>query len=243
VACIEPPHSIYDAHYTAGFRCIHEPSWCESLQHVLGSPWERTAIWRKWQHRHWEESKTSKRRQCWNQYGVGHETRFSKHNWESTYFMIMWKSWNWPSNSSECLLYWLHWHLVIETSSLTLKESKSASRNFQLWMWGHIWTLHWSCSNMSTTYMDSPASGSEIQNTVITGHSLQHKMNRPLSSMSCNYSDNSEIGPCGCWRGLQSHCITISQCTMTCMIISIAWCELWLKRRPHGRKTCSSPWS
>jgi hypothetical protein len=38
-----------------------------------------------------------KRGQCYNQQGVGHETRFSKDNWESTYFMIFWKSWSWPS--------------------------------------------------------------------------------------------------------------------------------------------------
>jgi len=30
------------------------------------------------------------------------------------YFKIFWKSWNKPSYSRECLLYWLHWHLVLK---------------------------------------------------------------------------------------------------------------------------------
>jgi len=28
--------------------------------------------------------------------------------------MIFWKFWNWPLYSRQCLLYWLHWHLVIK---------------------------------------------------------------------------------------------------------------------------------
>jgi len=35
----------------------------------------------------------------------------------------LWKSWNWPSHSSECLLCWLRLHLVIERSSLTVKKA------------------------------------------------------------------------------------------------------------------------
>jgi len=80
------------------------------------------AIWREWKHQHWEESKTSTRGQCSNQQGVSDETRFSKDNWESTYFRIFWKSWNYPSYSRKWFLYWLCWHLVIETSSLTFKS-------------------------------------------------------------------------------------------------------------------------
>jgi hypothetical protein len=30
----------------------------------LRSPWAWSAIWREWKHRHWEDSKTSKRGQC-----------------------------------------------------------------------------------------------------------------------------------------------------------------------------------
>jgi len=105
VAGIEEPHTMHGARHTAGFRCIHEQSWCERPHQVLGSPSVRSAIWREWKHRHWEESKTSNRGQCLNQQGVGHEARFSKDNWESTYFMIFWKSWSWPSYSTECLLY------------------------------------------------------------------------------------------------------------------------------------------
>jgi len=56
--------------------------------------WAQSPIWREWKCRHWEESKTLKRGQCKNQSGVGHETRFSKDNWESMYFKIFWKSWN-----------------------------------------------------------------------------------------------------------------------------------------------------
>jgi len=64
---------------------------------------------------------------------------FSKDNWDSTYFMIFWKFWNWPSYSRECLLYWLHWHLVVKTSSLTVKKPKSAWRYYWLWMWRSLW--------------------------------------------------------------------------------------------------------
>jgi len=108
LACIEKPYTMHGARHTAGFRCIHEQSRCQRPHEILGSPWARSAICREWNQRHWEESKTSKRGQCENQWGVGHETRFNKDNWESTYFMIFWKSWNWPLYSRECLQYWLH---------------------------------------------------------------------------------------------------------------------------------------
>ena len=168
---------MHSARHTAVFRCIHEQSRCKRLHQVLGSPWAQSAISREWKHTHREESKTSNRMQCSNQQGGGPETRFSKDNWKSTYFKIFWMSWNWPLYSREYLLYWLHWHLVVETSSLTVKKRKSASQYYLLWMWRHVGTQHWSCLSKSTNYENSPASGSKIQNTGITSHSSQHRMN------------------------------------------------------------------
>ena len=98
--------------------------------------------------------------------------------------MIFWKSWNWPSYSRECLLYWLRWQLVIETSSLTVKKPKFASRYYGLWMWRHLRTRHRSCSSPPTDYGNSHVSGSKIQNPMITGHFSQLKMSGPLWSMS-----------------------------------------------------------
>ena len=209
----------------------------------MGTPWARSAIWREWMHWDWEESQISKRGQCYNHQDVGHETRFSKDYWEYTYFKIFWKSWNRPSYSTECLRYWLLWHLVVETTSLTLKQPESASQYCLLWMWRHFGTRHSRCLSEPTDYQNSPASGSEIQYIVRTIHSSQHKMKRRLSSMSCNYWGYSDFGPCGWWRGVQSHCITLSQCTMTCSIAWMALRELWLRRRHNRRMTWSWPWS
>ena len=105
VAGIEEPPTVNGASHIAHFGCIHEQAHGKRPHQVLGSPWARLAIWMEWNHRRWEESKTSKRGQCWNQYVGGHGTRLSKDNWESTYFMILWKVWSWPSYSRECLLY------------------------------------------------------------------------------------------------------------------------------------------
>jgi len=94
VACIEEPHTMHGAYYTAGFRFIHEESQRRRLHQGLGSPWVRWAIWREWMQRRWDESKTLKRGQCSNRQGVCHETSFRKDNWESPNFKIFWKSWN-----------------------------------------------------------------------------------------------------------------------------------------------------
>jgi len=157
--------------------------------------------------------------------------------------MIFWKSWNWPSYSRECLMYWLRRHLVVETSSLTVTKWKFASRYYQLWMWRHSGTQHWRRSSVPTDYGNSQASGSKIQNTLNKGHFSQHKMSRPLWSMSWKYRGHFDIGPCGCQRGIQSHCIMLSHCTTTYSITWMAWCVLWLRRRLHGWKTRSSLWS
>jgi len=139
-------------------------------------------------------------------------------------------SWNWPSSSRECLLYWLCWHLVVETSSLTVKRPMCAWQYFQLWMWRHIGTLHWSCWSAPTEYGNSHASGWRIQKTRITGHWSQHKMNEQFRNMSQKYWGHPDIETCGCRRGIHAHCNTFSQCTITCSIIWMAWCKLWLRR-------------
>jgi hypothetical protein len=157
--------------------------------------------------------------------------------------MIFLKSWNWGSFSTECLLDWLNWHLIIETSSLTVYKRMSASRFFRLWIWRHVRSLHWRCLTSPSDYGNSHASGFKIPNTVISGHSSQHKMNRPLWSMPWRYWVHSNIGPCGCRRGILPHCILLSLYTMRFVIIWMAWCELSLTRRLNERKTCSSPWS
>jgi len=83
--------------------------------------------------------------------------------------------------------------------------------------------------------------GSKIINSVITGHSSQHRMNGPLLSMSWKFWCYSAVGPCGCWRGIQSHCITLSLCSMTYLIIWMALCRILLKGRISRRRTCFSP--
>ena len=157
--------------------------------------------------------------------------------------MIFWKSWNWPSYSRECLQYWLRWHLVVGTSSLTGKRPWFASLYYRLWMRRHGGTQHWRCWGAPTDSGNWHTSGSNIHNTLITGHFSQLMMSGPLWSMSRKYWGHFDIGPCGCQRGIHSHCIILSQCTMTCLILWTAWCELWLRRRLHGRKTFSSLWS
>jgi len=140
--------------------------------------------------------KDIKRRQCSNQQGVGHETRFSKDNWESMYFKIFWKSWNWPSYSRECLLYRLRWHLVVEMTIFTVKKPKSASRYNLLWMWRHLGTRLWSCLSEPTEYQHSATSGTKTQHTVITSHCSQYRVNGPLRSPSWKFWGYSDIGPC-----------------------------------------------
>jgi len=83
----------------------------------------------------------------------------------------------------------------------------------------------------------------KAQITAITGHSSQPKMNAPLWSMSWKCWGNSDIEPCCCRRCIQSHCIELSQCTEICSITWMVWCELWLRNKLHGSKTCYSLWS
>jgi hypothetical protein len=157
--------------------------------------------------------------------------------------MIFWKFWSWPSYNIECLLYWLRWHLVVETSLLTVKKPKSVLPYFQWWMLRHVGTLHWSYSSGLIDYENSLLSGFITQHTPNTDHCLQLRMSGQFWSMSWKYWHHSDIRPCGWPRGIQSHCITLSQRTMTRLITWMAWCELWLGRKLKGKKTCSSRWS
>jgi len=108
-------------------------------------------------------------------------------------------------------------------------------------MWRQIVTWHWSCFREPTDYENSPTSGFNIQNTVISVHSSQHRMNGPFSSASWKSWGHSDFGPCGWPRGILSHFILLSQSTMTYSIIWMASCELWPRRWLNGRKNCSLP--
>jgi len=179
---------MYGACHLPCFGYFHEKLWCKRTHKVFGSPWVWSAIWREWKHIQWEEPKTSERGQCWNQQGVCHETRFSKANWISTYFKIYWPSWNWPWYSSECSLHWLHWHLAVKRSLLTVTLPKYESHYRQWWMWRHSGIRHWSWLSKPTDLENSLESCSSIPNGVITGHSSKHGTTGPSSSMSWRFT-------------------------------------------------------
>jgi len=103
--------------------------------------------------------------------------------------------------------------------------------------------LYTGVSRAPTVYGNSHAGAFKTQNTVDTGRYSQLRMNGRLSSMSWKYWGHFDIGPFGCRRAIQSHCIPLSQYKMTCSITWMTWCELWPRRRLNGRKTCSSRWS
>jgi len=140
-----------------------------------------------------------------------------------TNMKIFWKSWNLPLYNRECLLYWLCWHLVVETGLLTVKNPKSTSQYSLLYMWRDF--AIWNCSWLSkpTDHENLPTSGSRIQHTGITGDSSQPRMNGPLSITSWRIWGHSYTGPCRCRQGLGSHCIMSSPSSMTCSIIWIAF--------------------
>ena len=171
----------------------------------MGSTYLWCPMWIEWMHRHWENSKNSKWGQCYNHSCVGHATRFSKDNWASMYFKNIWTSWNWPSYSRECWQYRLPWHLVVDMSSMTVPKAKSASWYYRLWLWRPCWTRLWITSSAPTDYENSQAPGSNIQNTVITGHSSHHKIDGPLWSTSWKYWSHLDIWPCGRRRLIQSY--------------------------------------
>jgi len=109
-------------------------------------------------------------------------------------------------------------------SSASVKKPKSALRYFLVWMWRHFGSLHWSYSSAPTTYGNSPVSGFNTHYTLNIGHYSQLRMNGQLSSMSWKCWGHFDTGPFGCRRGIQSHCITSSQCTTTCSVTWTAWC-------------------
>ena len=157
--------------------------------------------------------------------------------------MIFWKSWNWPSYSREWMLDWLRWHVLATMSLLTGKNPKSALRYLRLWKWRHIGTLHWGYSSGHTDYGNCHMSDFKIQNTLNTSHYSQHKMNRRMWCTTWIYWVHSDIEPFGCQHRIVLHCITLSQCAMTCLITWMAWCELLLRSKLNGNKTCSLQWS
>jgi len=159
------------------------------------------------------------------------------------YFNIFWKFWRASSYSRQCVVYWLNWYLVVETSSMTVKKPKCALRYNLWWMWRDFGTRHLHCMSEPTNCQNSPTNGSKIQNTVNTGHYSQYTTTGLVSSTAGKFCSHADIGPCGCRRGTQSHCITWLQSKMICFIIWMALCNLSLNRILPGRKTCSSPWS
>jgi hypothetical protein len=78
-------------------------------------------MWKAWQHKCWEHSKTVISEQWLIQQSVSYETRIGKDDLERTYFTIFLLSWNRQSYSWQCLLYWLRWHLVVQMSLFTDK--------------------------------------------------------------------------------------------------------------------------
>jgi len=107
----------------------------------------------------------------------------------------------------------------------------------------HSGDQHRSCLSEPTDHEKSPVSGWTIQNTAITTHSSQRRINGPTSITSWKFWGHSDSGPFECRRGRRLLCITVSQTTMTCSIIWMALCELEPRRRLNGRKTYSSPWN
>jgi len=126
---------------------------------------------------------------------------------------------------------------------MSVKKPAFASRYYRLCIWRHSGTQHWSCSRVRTNYGNSHLNCSGIHNTLITGPFSQLKISGALWRRSWKYRGHFNNGPCGCQRGIQSHCITWSECTMTCSTIWTAWWQLWLRRKLYGRKTCSWMWS
>jgi len=82
-----------------------------------------------------------------------------------------------------------------------------------------------------------------IHHPAITGHCSQHRMNGPSSSTSLRLPGHSDIGPSGCWKGIELLCIMSSLSTMTCSIMLMALGELCRIRRHNGRKTSTSLWT
>jgi len=113
---------------------------------------------------------------------------------------------------------------------------KSELWYYHLWMWRHVRTRDWSWLSKPTNSMSVSQSGFKIQKMVITGHSSQQRMNGPLWSMWLKFWGHSDIGLCGCRRGIWFHCITLFQSTMTSSIIWMVLCMHWLRRKTQRKQ-------
>jgi hypothetical protein len=182
VPSIEEPHTMHGAGHTAGFRWIPVHPRCTIPARVLRPPLAQSAILSAWMQKHRQQSKTSKWGPCYHLKGVRQEIRFSNDYWDSTYFMIFWRSWCWPLYTRECLLYMIQWHLVAEMSSWTVKRHQPAMLYLRLWMWRHFWTLCWSCSCAPNDYRNSHQSGIKTQMMLKCCHYSQLRMKGWLSN-------------------------------------------------------------
>lgn len=135
VACIQQPHTMHGAPHSVCTRCIHMQSQCKKPYQVLQSPWVGSAIWSERKCRYCTASKTLKWEQYWNHSGNGQEIWFSKDRWLSRSYKEFWNPWNWLSYSSQCLLYWLQWYLVVEKCPWTFKDPKFKLQHFELSLW------------------------------------------------------------------------------------------------------------
>jgi len=106
---------------------------------------------------------------------------------------------------------------------------------------GQVFARFWNRTESFLRSEPRTAGGLPRPSANATGHPSQPRMNGPLSSMAWRFRSLSDSGACGYPRSLRSHCITFSQFKMTCLIMWMTWCELWLRRRLKERKTCSLP--
>ena len=141
------------------------------------------------------------------------------------------------------MLYWLRWHLDVETSLSTVNKQYSGSQYYSLGMWRPVVKRHWSCSSAPTDCLNSPWSGLTTQNIATTGRSSRLRMSRLFPSMWWRFYGQSGTGPLGWRNGIPLLCITSLLSIMTYLITWMTWCELWPRKRPNGRKTDSSLWS
>jgi len=126
---------------------------------------------------------------------------------------------------------WVHWLLNSEDMNHSTTNHGCGDGGIE----------HWSCLSEPTDHKYSPTSASSIENTVITTDCSQPRMKGPSSSTSWKLGGHSGTGTSCCRKGIQLHCIPLSLCAMTCSIIWMVLCELYLWRRLNGRMTYTSP--
>jgi len=148
----------------------------------------------------------------------------------------------WPSYRSGWVPSSFCWHLVVETSSLTVRKSKYELQYCWLRMWTHGGTQCCTCLSKSTDFNNLTAYGFRIQQTVMTSHSSLHMINEPSSSISRMFNCYSSTRYCGSQKSIRLLRIMVSLCTVICLNWWMAWCELLLRWWLNGRKTYTSPW-